>query len=62
MAWLGESFANIKGQITSFTKEVLTADDDDERKLFDMIYVYTLLTYDFILNLNTLDIICHLIN
>jgi hypothetical protein len=30
MAWFGESLANIKGQITSFTKEVLTADDEEE--------------------------------
>jgi hypothetical protein len=29
MAWFGESLANIKGQISKFTEEVLNAEDDE---------------------------------
>lgn len=33
MAWFGESFANIKGQISNFTKEVLAESPEDEDEI-----------------------------
>ncbi|XP_035703346.1 myosin-14 isoform X2 [Folsomia candida] len=35
MAWFGESFANIKGQISNFTKEVLAESPEDEDEIND---------------------------
>ena len=35
MTWFGNSFSNLKDQITTLTKEVLAeADEEQERKLF----------------------------
>ncbi|CAG7816359.1 unnamed protein product, partial [Allacma fusca] len=35
MAWLGESFANLKGQISNFTKEVLTEGREEDEEFAD---------------------------